>query len=155
MNSQARVKIIDPYFRRDGVRSASRSEYAMEFPVNNRWLRSISDRKKISIRKFSVYPENNYFRVYFGVTIGTTNHVMEAVSIWAREEDTIDLITDIRMKFNDWYYDLPGIPPSPARPEYALDLVLVDGRLVATSMIKMIITFTTDSQKLLNQVPYM
>ena len=99
MNSQARVKIIDPYFRKDGVRSASRSEYAMEFPVNNRWLRSISDRKKISIRKFSVYPWTNYVEVW---AVLSETDIIIARAVWPTNGDAYSMLGAIEDQINTW-----------------------------------------------------
>ena len=143
MNSQARVKIIDPYFRKDGARSASRWDYAMEFPVNNRWLRSISDRKKISIRKFSVYPITNYFYIF--ANSDGADFVGKAV--WSPGTSTFDFLETITGQMNDW---LEGIDPN-AKVNFRLSS---KGELVIATQTNIKIEIPIDSRRLLNQVIY-
>ena len=150
MNSQARVKIIDPYFKQDGRQSSARAEYATTFPVNGVWLRSISDKKKISIRKFSVYPETNYFHIAFITKIGTSDKGFRAAAVWNNGRDTFDLLHDVADQFNRWYAE----QKEAAASDTVLNFRLKETILSASVDTKVEIVFPLESQKLLNQVPY-
>ena len=144
MNSQARVKIIDPYFRKDGARSGSRWEYAVEFPVNNRWLRSISDRKKISIRKFSVYPETNYVEVW---AVLSDTDILIARAVWPTNGDVYSMLGTIEDQINTWLdTKVPG--------RSIMFYLSRSGVLAVKSTVDMEIHFTAGARSLMNQILY-
>ena len=168
--SQASVRIIDQYFDRrestyvdgrivsssdyDGSQSAARHNFARTFESNPLWTANLSTRKRISIRKFNVYPETNYFDVKFEVHHGGEVLEFWASSIWDPYMNTMDLISDVRRKFNDWYKDTlkPAVIPPDER---FIDLRMDGTRMFAVTAVEIVIRFTVDSQRLLNQVPYM
>ena len=153
--------IEEPYFRHDGRPSVSRPGMAATFVPNYIYKNDLTHKKKIAIRKFSVFPTVRYFEVSFTINVTGEDKTFE-IEILCEPGDKMssDILHEAFDGINEKIYDEYYIEPTEDEPapvqlvtRNTLEYWLRGSTLEIKSELHGTLVLKSEAMMLLNQPP--